>query len=254
MSELPPHQKRQAILSDHKRIGKRFIPPFMHTFGGLQEVKWVDVPLPELLWLGLLNHRYGLTRGAELGLSVARAAAAASAPEKVWLGPISAYGKLTRKQQQAVVRTLKAETHLYDLKSALGALVALYPECPLDFLLEGELPVREVRYHLSQLKIVLADLFDKTTKEATFMQANGVYIAFVTDMLIVSPETSLANFPSVFDYPHSEDAKRIAASVRAAINGFFGMSYDNSSSWPSYFWNRGLEIDQCVLGTESKDE
>jgi hypothetical protein len=108
--------------------------------------------------------------------------------------------------------------------------------------------------HLSQLKIVLADLFDKTTKAATFMQANGVYIAFVTDMLIVSPETSLANFPSIVDYPHSEDAKRIGASVRATINGFFGMSYDNSSSWPRYFWNRGLEIDQCVLETESEDE
>ena len=169
MSELPLDQKRQGILSDHKRIGKRFIPPFMHTFGGFQEVKWVDVPLPELLWLALLNHRYGLSRGAELGLSIARTAAALSAPEKVWFGPISAYGKLVTEQRQAVVRTLKAETHLEDLKRSLGGLVGLYPECPLDFLFEGELPEGELPDHLSQLKIVLADLFDKTTKAATFM-------------------------------------------------------------------------------------
>lgn len=256
MSETPQQRKQQGVLSDHKRVGKRFIPPFIHALGGLQEVKWVDVPLPELLWLALLNHRHGLRRGAELAVEVVRSTTAAVGPaeKKVWFGPISVYGKLTGEQRQAVVATLKSGGHLDDLKIALGSLVALYPECPLVFLFEGTSPQGERPDHLSQLKVILEDLFDKTTKAATLMQANAMYIAFATDMLFVSRETSLANFPAVADYPHTDEAKRIGASVRASINGFFGMSYDNSSSWPRYFWNRGLEIDQCLVGTEGNDE
>ena len=256
MSETPQQRKQQGVLSDHKRVGKRFIPPFIHRLGGLQEVKWIDIPLPELLWLALLNHRHGLMRGAELAVEAARAAAAAVGPaeKKVWFGPISVYAKLSRKQQRAVVTTLKSGGHLDDLKIALGVLVALYPECPLAFLFEGELPQGERLDHLSQLKVILEGLFDKTTKAATLTQANAMYIAFATDMLVVSRETSLANFPAVADYPHTEEAKRVGASVRASIIAFFGMSYDNSSSWPRYFWNRGLEIDQCLVGTEGNDE
>lgn len=255
MLEASQKPKQEGVLSDHKRVGKRFIPPFIHTLGRLQEVKWVEVPLPELLWLALLNHRHGLRRGAELAVEAARAAAAALRPtKKVWFGVISTYGKLSREQQQAMVSKLKSGGYLDDLKIALGPLLALYPKCPLAFLLEEGLPQGERVDHVSQLKVVLADLFDKTTKAATMMQANAIYIAFATDMLVVSRETSLANFPAVADYPHTEEAKRIGASVRASIMGFFGMSYDHSSSWPGYFWNRGLEIDQCLVGTEGNDE
>jgi hypothetical protein len=86
------------------------------------------------------------------------------------------------------------------------------------------------------------------------MQTNAIYIAFATDMLFVSSSTSLAKFPVVADYPHTEEAKRVGAAVRASIIGFFGMSYDNSSPWPSYFWNRGLEIDPCLFATEANNE
>lgn len=255
MSE-PSQQKQQpSVLSDHKRVGKRFIPPFVHTLGGLQEVKWVDVPLPELLWLALLNHRYGLKRGAELAVAVARAASGTLATaKKVWFGAISAFGMIDGEQQRAVVKTLTSQDDLDDLKIAFSGLVALYPQCPLAFLFQGELPKGQRSDQLSQLRVILADLFDKRTKPATLMQANAMYIAFATDMLIVSSETALANFPAVSDYPYTDEAKRVGASIRASIITFFGTSYDNASSWPRYFWNRGLEIDECLLRTEGNDE
>ena len=255
MSEKRQRRKRQAVLSDHKQLGKRFIPPFIHRLGALQEIKWLDAPMPELLWLALLNRRHGLRRGAELAVALARAAVAAVGPEdKVWFGPVSAYGRLSGEQRQAVVGTLRSPGHLEDLRNALGPLVALYPECPLVFLFGAESPQGERADHLSPLKVILTDLFDKTTKAATLMQANAVYIAFVTNMLGASNSTSLANFPAVADYPHTEEAKRIGASVRATVLMLFGTSYDISSLWPSCFWKRGLEIDACMVGTEGNDE
>jgi hypothetical protein len=246
---------RRRVLTDHLRVGQRFVPPFVHKLGNLHEVKWVDVPLPELLWLGLLNHQHGLKRGAELAIEVARAAAAEiKSDTKVWLGPISAYVKLTDQAKLAIVATLESRHCSDDLRIALRPLVSLYPECPLAFLYEGSLPQGERPDHLVQLKEVLANLFDKTTRQATLMQANAIYIAFATDMLVVSSDTSLAKFPAVAEYPDTDEGRRVGAAVRASILMFFGQHYDSTSTWPRYFWNRGLEIDGCVFRNKDGHE
>ena len=47
------------MLSDHKQIGKRFIPPLLDFAGtdvnSLEKISWINCRLPELLWLGLLK-------------------------------------------------------------------------------------------------------------------------------------------------------------------------------------------------------
>jgi hypothetical protein len=60
------------VLGDHKRVGKRFIPPVIATLGELSEVAWIDDILPELLWLGILNDAYGLKGGVQLAVSLAK--------------------------------------------------------------------------------------------------------------------------------------------------------------------------------------
>ena len=165
-----------------------------------------------------------------------------------WFAPTSAYRKLNKQQQQSVVATLASDNNLDDLRIALGSLAGFYPECPLTFLFEGGVPTCNSAIDLLRLKKILAGLFDKTTKSGILMQANAVYIAFLTEMLHVSPETSLAKFPAVADYPDTDLSQRVGAAVRTSIVGFFGTSYDKSEPWPGYFWNRGLEIDPCSFG------
>jgi hypothetical protein len=122
----------------------------------------------------------------------------------------------------------------------------LYPKCPLNFLFENPLPrLDNFSAELEIFKDLLSKLYDKTTVEATFMQANAIYIAFVTDKLKVSKDTSLANFPEIEKYPHTKESQRIAAMVRAAVNSFIGIDCDKTSEWPRYFWNRGLELEPC---------
>jgi hypothetical protein len=40
-------EQRRKILQDHKRIRKRFIPPFLYQIGPLSEVSWVNELLPD---------------------------------------------------------------------------------------------------------------------------------------------------------------------------------------------------------------
>jgi hypothetical protein len=252
---MSPEERSRRVLSDHQRVGSRFIPPFVHKLGALGEVRWLDGPLPEAVWLALLNDQYGLRRGAHLGVSVAKAASAVVEPERPWFAPASAFAALSPDQWTRVVESLRLSGELGELQDGLRPLVGLYPACPLAPLLGGGVPKGAADpAYLPRLKRLLAGLFDRTTKAATLMQANAIYIAFVTDLLKVAPQTSLANFPAVAEYPDTEEARRIGAAVGASINGFFGHHYPEPSTWSRYFWNRGLEIDACTFGASSSDE
>ncbi|HCC25071.1 MAG TPA: hypothetical protein DEP85_06150, partial [Holosporales bacterium] len=99
-----------------------------------------------------------------------------------------------------------------------------------------------------EMKEALALIYDKTSRETTFVQANGIYIAFVTGILQVAKGIGLENFPEIEKYPSTVESRKIASFVRASINGFIGMMpCETSSQWQTYFWNRGLEIDKCEV-------
>ena len=48
-------KKTPKVLADHKKVGKKFIPPFGAKLGPLDEVRWVNDLVPELVWLPLLR-------------------------------------------------------------------------------------------------------------------------------------------------------------------------------------------------------
>ena len=65
-------------------------------------------------------------------------------------------------------------------------------------------------------------------------------------MLLVNKGLSLANFPEVANFPRTEESKKVAGAVRGTCSFLFNDTfYDKKSFWPSYFWNRGLEIEKC---------
>jgi hypothetical protein len=104
---------------------------------------------------------------------------------------------------------------------------------------------------LPRFKTQLAAIFDRWETRGTRVQANAIYIAFVTDMLKVFKGLALANFPAIEEFPVTEESKRVAASVRATVSTFYGQFRDErSAEWISYFWRRGLDLEPCSL--ESK--
>lgn len=246
---IKPQEKRLSLLLDHKKVGKKFIPPILQL-GPFTDVKWTDLILPEILWLGLLNYAYGKAKGAELGLKFAQAAVKVFTAEPVpWFGSTTSYISLDETQKAQILKILQEEHHLEPLRKALVPFPLFYPQCPLNFLYESAAKFpRKPEQFLEEFKQFLSTLFDRTTEFTTFMQANGVYIAFITGKLVVSPDVSLANFPEIEKYPHTEESKRVATGVRAVLNMAFGTLFEGKTSlWAGYFWNRGLELQPCDL-------
>ena len=244
------NQRKRKVLLDHKQIGKRFVPPLLQL-GSVSEARWAEYTLPELVWLGILNHKYGVKKGAELGLGLARYAVIASVGQSgqstLWFALTTAYATLDPPQKGSLLRLLPPD-QLQLLKDGLIIFPTLYPDCPLNFLYEGLAPAPEgADEMLGEFKRVLATFFNRQNEPATFMQANAVYIAFLTDKLKVAPVLALANFPEIEKYPDTDESRTIASGVRAVTDISIGTMLKGQSDWSAYFWNRGLEIQQCEL-------
>lgn len=246
-SEQHSPSRRKPVLTDHQRKGKRLIPPLMQGIT-YQEISWGKQLIPELLWLALLNNRYGYRQGAKLALALPKSAEEATKDNQmgIWFITISSYSQLSIDEQKGTIELLRSKNVLDQYRTALMPLIHFYPSCPLSFLFDCESKVEVDVVELEEIKSVLASIFDRRSVEATFIQANAVYIGFILRKLVVSPDVSLAKFPEVQNYPKTEISMQVAASVRATVNSIIGNEVLKIGlAWPVYFWNHGLELEKC---------
>jgi len=242
--------RRPGVLADHKRQGKRLIPPFVHLLGPLKEVSWINTMIPELCWIAMLRSEHGDAQGVEFVTAMARAARALGlAPPRIF-GAASSYARLSPDQWHQVREDLASGKKLLQIQRALRPLVALYPECPLAGLFEPNADVLP-EADLSIVKRVVADLFSREARSPMLTQAVFVWLAFDAEVLKVQEGLALAEFPEIERYPDTELSKRVGSGVRVAVNMFLadGDLY-NPSPWPRYFWNRGIALSACELGDE----
>lgn len=239
--------RKKPVLPDHQQIRKRLIPPLMQGIN-YQEISWRKQLIPELVWLALINNRYGYMEGAELALALPKSVEEATKnhPMGAWFVTVSSYTQLSIEEKKKTVELLRSKNVFDQYRIALLPLIYFYPYCPLSFLFNLE-TIKEIDTgDLEEIKKALESISDRRSVEATFIQANAVYIGFTVGKLVVSPNVSLARFPEVQYYPNTEVSKQVAANIRAMVNTIFDVDdIKDDSSWPAYFWNHGLELEKC---------
>jgi hypothetical protein len=235
--------KRMPVLGDHKRIKSKLVTPFNDAFGPMHEVSWINMMIPELLWIALVQDAWGARRGVEIITAFTRdvRASEASRDRTIW----AAAGKFAALPDGVLASIVRGRPYRDDLCAALGPLHAHYPDHPMSGLVvaDGTPSSR----NLGGLKALVGELFDRASKSATLTQATAMWLAFDADRLKVATGLALSDFPRIEDYPDTEQSQRIAASIRATLNQMFG-DVDlmaSGSCWPVAFWNRGLELEPC---------
>ncbi len=220
----------------------------MLTIGTFEDAKWKESILPELLWIALLNDRHGLKLGARLSLSVAKAAIDAcqdtDRKRRPLYAGLSSFASLDDAEQKAMTELLRQQSFLEPVRDAILPLVSYYPECPLAFLFESN-GAFAPKPDIANFKSLLAQQFNRWDKPATMVQANTIYIAFVTGKLYVVRGLALSNFTEIQNFPTTEESKRVASAVRATVSTFFGGKESQNLAWPAYFWNRGIDLEEC---------
>jgi hypothetical protein len=235
--------KRTPVLGDHKRVKSKLVTPFNDMFGPMHEVSWINMMIPELLWVALVQDAWGPRRGVEIITAFTRdvRASEATRDRTIW----AAAGKFGALPTGALANIVKDRPYRNDLCAPLEPLHMHYPDHPMRELVaaDGTPTSRD----LEGLKVMVSDLFDRASTSATLTQATATWLAFDAGRLKVSTGLALADFPRIEDYPATEQSQRIAASIRATLNKMFG-DVDlmaSGTDWPVAFWNRGLQLEPC---------
>lgn len=238
-------ENNRRILQDYQRKGKRFIPPMLQL-EGLTETDWMNDRVPELVWIALLLHTYGVKEGIEVAVDIAKVASKCNGDSNKAFAAISEYAELSENNKDCVRFMLRSEGMLDKARLGLAALIKHYPEFPLSFLEESGKDSKELpRSTLNTLRMTLQYIRDREHVASIFAQAGVICIFSANRKPMVPSYCGISNFPAILDYPDSDESKWVASSVSNAVRIFLtdGISPD----WRNYFWDQGRSISQCEV-------
>lgn len=234
--------KKRKILSDHRKRGKILIPPFVDALKPIKEVSWVKTIMPEILWIGLIQFQHGHRDGIKLITSMARMARSIHLCDNEIFAATSNYFDLSEVEWSEFREKMAASGDLFYIQESLESLISLYPECPLTPVFSSY-PIIESNKALSKMKETVFSLYDRFERDAMMVQATAVWLAFDSGTLKVNEGLALSHFPEIEHYPDTDISRKIGSSIRSTINMILGDI--EITSWPNYFWNRGLSISPC---------
>lgn len=232
----------------YKRHKSIYTPPILQL-GEFNGINYLDDILPEIIWIGLLQKKYGLGLGSQLALFITDTTSHLAEYKERWLAPLSLYLKLNDNEKQFVLQAAKSSNYLEYYNEAFKTVKYFYPEFPLGFLVSTYAP-DDKSAALLEFKNYLSGIYDRTNFDTTFFQATAVDMAFQAGIFTVAPHTSLAQFDEISNFPNTELSHQVASAIRGTLNQFFSPNspmYNADPSWKEYFWNKGLEIEKCYF-------
>ena len=237
------------VLQDHKKVGKKFIPPIMQM-ENMQETSFVEERLPCLIWISALYGRLSDKKATEIVVDFVETAHKSCNEDTIApLQYLSSYASLSEENKVAVREAIKVKPYFDTLLTMLEHQFHLLERYPLAFLFFEHQYGVDREDAIEMLKEDVSTLFDRTTSHAVKVQVTAMYTQLVSGKMKISANIDLPDFNVIFTAPESEDAKRVAAFSRANINGFapalqkeLGMPCND---WPKVFWDDVFELDGC---------
>jgi hypothetical protein len=238
---------KKKILKGYKQIGKRFIPPMM-TLGVFNEVSWINEILPELIWFGFLNEKFGVRKGIDLGCKISKEAAEIfDKKEPNNFSFLSSYKFLSEAQKNDVIESLAKNNILESLRYGLNTFYDLFPNFPLKFLF-SESPRKVTEYDISDFKEFIAPYFDRRNKPAMLIQANAEYILAICGRVFYSEQVGAPDLELIVKRFGSDEEKKASSHVRAYVNFYYGSQKELlTNQWSKYFWDRCFQMEPLIL-------
>ena len=239
---------KRRVLHDHVKIKSTFYPAFLvDPRLPVGEVSWRDNIMPELLWLALLVASCGFKHARNCAYTLALAL------NDMWSGEqtkhwmlMSSYVDLPPSLLKAVARRLADTKSLHALKKALAPMVRLYPSCPFKVLFsQDEIAALTESEAMQQMAPVLTECLSRRKRLPMLAQAIFYDVSIATGSLQVAPHLTKHNTEVLDDNPDSEEAQRVASSIRCIATMIEQMQKQFSLTWPQTFWAESGKIGQC---------
>jgi hypothetical protein len=235
-------KKSDKVLGSYQKVGTKFIPPLLQTFK-FDYISWSSQTMPELVWWDVLidsaSHRFA----AKVAEEIANYFRAKGDRDR-WWAFISDYSHISDEDARELRSHLAEVNVLPQMAASLSDFLYLYPDCPISKLFDLRPTGLVDAGYLPRFENRLSVLEDKRSRSGVLIQAQAIYMAFISGRLHVKSDLALADFPEVENYPSTEKSMKVGASICAAVNMLAGVALPKyqDDAWVQYFWKRSLEL------------
>lgn len=244
--------KKKAVLGDHKREGKRLIPPLLQL-PNVVPTSFIDDRLPDLIWMSTIFRQAHPKVTVDLIIDFVKLCSDIVGTEDTEsLGFLTNVGALSTNQKTAIRRKLEGTLMLGMLRKTLSHQNAVLERYPLAFIFDQRHADGNRAEAIAELKQDVELLLDRYASHATKVQVTALVAMMATGKMKVSSEIDLPDFDLIFTDPESDGARRAASFARATLNSSMGFmianQLENSSKnikWTLDFWAQAYLLDGC---------
>ncbi|WP_088437325.1 hypothetical protein [Sulfurospirillum diekertiae] len=239
--------KNKKILEDHKKVGKKLIPPMMYSVP-LQETNYIEELLPEIIWMGLIHDELGYHKGIDIIRAFIKSASDSYTSENyINFSLASNLRKLADHEKEKFVQKLIKNELYLDVSELLAPLVYFYDDSPFSFLNKKvDLSISEEKELLEKLKTSIDRLFDRYDTPSVVAQLNVFYTRVLDGKISFPMGMDIPDFNALIDDPHSDEANKAAGFVRNSVKSEYMFEFTkHDSSWATSFWNQSYKLDKC---------
>ncbi|OHV96529.1 hypothetical protein AKG95_17530 [Janthinobacterium lividum] len=233
---------KNRILSDHKRIGKRLVPPIMQL-PNVVATSFRDEVLPDLIWLATLFRKLDDRTAVNLSIDFVKLCSSALPEKSPPLIKLGNFDELSTDSKDLILAKFKEWPGRKLLLSTLGYQAELFPDYPLAFLFDDEWKGGSAS--IAQLKDDVTVLLDRYAYPATKVQVTALVALATSGKLFFAKGVEIPDFDAIFTSPDSDAAKRAASFARANLNAGVGLEEGRSERWVSSFWHQSHYLEGC---------
>jgi hypothetical protein len=225
-------------ISQHKRQGKKLIPPFQQI-DNLKKVSWSNDRLPEYIWIALIVSLHEREESIQIIKRISKFFYDLKEEYRPIDLSITSLGNLEEKTLDTFLDFIC--NHL-GIKETLKPL-ALFDNLPGRDKWREYLTINVVEEEWEKLYVTIAKCFDHQSQEATDCRWSKLFYFLVTDKLRLPRDMA----EQIFEYPYVGDMRTVRPTIRST-EMTLGMLPDGTtleSKWCDYFWEQGLKDTPC---------
>ncbi len=236
-------KKSAKVLGSYQKVGTKFVPPLLNLSPKWEYISWSSQTMPELIWWDVLadkiSHRFAVTVAEEIAKHFR-----AKGNQDRWWAFVSDYSHLSDEDTHELRAYLSEVDVLPQMEAGLSDFLDLYPGCPISKLFDLRPTGLVDAGYLPRFENRLSELEDKRSRSGVLMQAQAIYMAFISGRMHVRADLPLAEFEEVKNYPITEKSIEVGASICAIVNFLVGDALPKypEDAWVQYFWRRSLEL------------
>ncbi|MFC6269800.1 hypothetical protein [Frigoriflavimonas asaccharolytica] len=248
----------KKILSDHKKVGSKFIPPMMGGYKGWETSFFpVDIQkdiVPEIIWIAYIIDEMGFEKGTDLFYLFVYYI------EEIFLRKsLKDFCSLSNYEDFSFLdfQNLRNQINHYywfdGIRECLKPFNEILPENPLNKLFL-EIPKKDNK-NIDKLKNILEGLNSKRNKLMVFSLTSAFCVRNNMGKIMITESINLPSPITILDYPDSEDSLRLASFIRAGSYSSFKNPdiIKTNSIWNKEIWNYTNSIEPLQINSIFKN-